>query len=214
MKYKVFVFDWDGTLVDSENHIVSSLMHAAQEMGLPSRTYDENKNIIGLGMSEALLDLYPRLGDDELASMKRFYSNYFYSADVEQGALFEDVLSVLSELKLEGVKLAVATGKSRKGLDLALKTMGLSSFFDIERCADESKSKPDPLMLQQICDFYACHPEQMVMIGDTEYDLEMAANIGMDSIGVSYGVHEVDRLLRHKPVRIIDHFSEILTFIN
>ena len=127
--------------------------------------------------------------------------------------LFDGVLDTLDQLRSSGVKLAVATGKSRNGLDKALEATGLKPYFDIERCADETRSKPDPLMLEQIADHFAVSPTKMFMVGDTEYDLDMAARFGMGSVGVSYGVHDISRLNKHKPLKIVDHISEILALI-
>lgn len=215
MKYQVYIFDWDGTLVDSERHIVASIERAARAVGLPVLAYDQMKNIIGLGMREALLTLYPDLNDSQVGDLRKHYSKHFFSESVEQGQLFGGVIDVLDTLKSKGLNLAVATGKSRNGFEIALDSTDLRSYFDIGRCADETKSKPHPMMLEQIIEFYASSGqitvEQMVMVGDTEFDLEMASLCGLDSIGVSYGVHDVERLLKHKPVKIIDHFSELLT---
>ena len=212
-QYEVVVFDWDGTLVNSEAHIVASIEHAAQSVGLPVLQYEETKDIIGLGMREALLVLYPGLSDAEIVTLRQHYSQFFFSKKVDQSMLFDGVLETLDQLRLSGMKLAVATGKSRNGLDKALESTGLKSYFDIERCADETRSKPDPLMLTQIADHFAVSPNKMFLVGDTEYDLEMAARFGMGSVGVSYGVHEVARLTKHKPLKIVDHISEILALI-
>ncbi len=211
--YEVVVFDWDGTLVDSEAHIVASIEHSARAVGLPALSYDSIKNIIGLGMREALLVLYPELTDGEIQTLREHYSHYFFGKEIDQRMLFDGVLDTLGELQASGIKLAVATGKSRNGLDKALHATGLKPYFEIERCADETLSKPNPLMLAQIAGHFSLEPSKMFMVGDTEYDLDMAAQFGMDSVGVSYGVHDVTRLKKHKPLRIVDHISEILALI-
>jgi len=212
-QYEVVVFDWDGTLVNSEAHIVSSIEYAARAVGLPMLSYDVIKDIIGLGMREALLVLYPELTDEQILVLRKHYSHFFFSKDIDQTMLFDGVLETLGQLQSSGLKLAVATGKSRNGLDKALEATGLKSYFDIERCADETRSKPDPMMLTQISEHFALPPAKMFLVGDTEYDLEMAARFGMDSVGVSYGVHDVTRLNKHKPLRIVGHISEILALI-
>ncbi|MFT5718226.1 MAG: phosphoglycolate phosphatase [Oleiphilaceae bacterium] len=212
-QYEVVVFDWDGTLVDSEAHIVASIESAARAIGLPALDYDVIKDIIGLGMREALLVLYPRLTEEQVVDMRQHYSTFFFSKNVDQLMLFDGVLETLEKLKSSGRKLAVATGKSRNGLDKALEATGLKPYFDIERCADETRSKPHPMMLAEISEYFALPSTKMVMVGDTEYDLEMAARFGMESVGVSYGVHDVARLNKHKPLKIVDHISEILVLI-
>lgn len=212
-QYEVVVFDWDGTLVDSEAHIVASIEYAARAVGLPMLSYDVIKDIIGLGMREALLVLYPGLVDEQIVVLRKHYAHFFFSKDIDQTMLFDGVLETLDQLQTSGLKLAVATGKSRNGLDKALEATGLKPYFDIERCADETRSKPDPMMLAQISEYFALPPAKMFLVGDTEYDLEMAARFGMDSVGVSYGVHDVARLNKHKPLRIVGHISEILALI-
>ena len=209
MRYPVFIFDWDGTLVDSESHIVASLSYAAKQLRLPDLGHHKYKNIIGLGMKEALQTLYPSLCDKDVERMRQAYAEFFFQSEMTEENLFAGVIDTLEGMKERGISLAVATGKSRNGLNVALKATGLGRFFDIERCADETRSKPHPMMLQEICAYYGKQAEDCVMVGDTVYDLEMALTIGMDSIGVSYGVHEKERLIMHKPKAIIDHFTEL-----
>jgi len=208
-KYDICVFDWDGTLVDSERHIVDSLTYAADKLSLPPLSYDAKKDIIGLSMQKALETLYPSLSSSGIEEMRTYYGEFFFSVPQDASSLFDGVVNTLTYLRDSGLKLAVATGKSRRGLDKALISSGLKSFFDIERCADETKSKPDPLMLIEIARYYNADPDSMLMVGDTEFDLEMARSFGMDSIGVSYGVHDVKRLALHKPIAIIDSFAEL-----
>jgi phosphoglycolate phosphatase len=208
-KYDVCIFDWDGTLVNSERHIVDSLTYAADKLSLPQLSYEEKKDIIGLSMHKALETLYPSLSLAGIDQMRSHYAEYFFSVPQDASILFEGVINTLSDLRDMGVRLAVATGKSRHGLDKALISTGLKSFFDIERCADETRSKPDPLMLNEIARYYNADPGSMLMVGDTEYDLEMARNFSVDSVGVSYGVHNKSRLALHKPIAIIDSISEL-----
>ena len=212
VRYPVCIFDWDGTLVNSEKHIVESLTYAAERMRLPKLAYTQLKDIIGLSMPNALAILYPGLSDADVESVRRHYAEHFFSVPQDASTLFDFVAETLSQLQDAGVRLAVATGKSRHGLDKALLSTGLKPFFEIERCADETCSKPDPLMLAEIAEHFNMPPSAMLMIGDTEYDLEMARRYSMDSLGVSYGVHDRERLLRHEPVAIIDCFSELLTY--
>tara|TARA_B100001063_G_scaffold187507_1_gene177779 strand:- start:64 stop:714 length:651 start_codon:yes stop_codon:yes gene_type:complete len=211
---KVCVFDWDGTLVDSEKHIVDSLTYAAEKLALPSLSYEVKKDIIGLSMHKALETLYPVLSMADIEKMRMHYGEYFFSVPQNNQSLFNLVEKTLADLKSKGYKLAVATGKSRNGLDKALVSTGLKRFFDIERCADETRSKPDPLMLSEIADYYGVGASDMLMVGDTEFDLGMASNFGSPSLGVSYGVHEVSRLEKYKPLGIIDCISEIHRYLD
>ena len=213
-KYEICIFDWDGTLVNSERHIVDSLTYAAEKLSLAPLSYDEKKDIIGLSMQKALETLYPSLSLAGVDEMRRYYGEYFFSVPQDPSILFDGVIDTLSHLRDSGLKLAVATGKSRNGLDKALLSTGLKHFFEIERCADETKSKPDPLMLSQIAQYFKTEPKFMLMVGDTEFDLEMARSFEMDSVGVSYGVHDVQRLSLHKPIAIIDSISELKAHVS
>jgi len=212
VSFKVVVFDWDGTLVDSEQHIVSSITYATEQVGLPERDYSAKKNIIGLSMKEALLSLYPHLDEAEIVEVRKHFSEWFFSKPTGQDQLFDGVIDVLETLREKDVRLAVATGKSRHGLEKALDTTTLRRYFDITRCADETRSKPDPLMLRQIVDYYALSVNDILMVGDTEFDLSMAHQIDMPRVAVSHGVHDVDRLLRYQPLKVVDHLSELLEF--
>ena len=210
---QVVVFDWDGTLVDSEQHIVASIRYAAEQLGLSTLAHNVIKNIIGLGMREALKELYPDLTAEQVASMRKHYAERFFQSRIDAANLFPSVVETLTALRRKGLKLAVATGKSRNGLDKALKSSGLGVYFDITRCADETLSKPDPLMLHEIANHYQMDFDAMLMIGDTTYDMEMAYRVSMPSVAVSYGVHDSKDLLEYKPIKIIDKLSEVLTLI-
>lgn len=210
---EIVVFDWDGTLVDSEQHIVASIRYAASKLALPDLEHDCVKQIIGLGMQEALLTLYQDLSSEQVKSMRKHYSEHFFKTQTGAANLFSGVHETLTELRRKGLRLAVATGKSRNGLDKALKSTGLGGYFDIERCADESRSKPDPLMLRQIADHYQSDFGAMIMVGDTSYDMQMAAEVEMPALAVSYGVHVESRLREHQPLAVIDHISEVLNFV-
>ena len=174
MKYKVIAFDWDGTLVDSVDHIVSSMKQAAQQMTLECLSDEAVRNIIGLGMEEAIKTLYSDLSAKDITVFRSHYSDAFFATEVGVKHLFPNVNELLCQLSSKGLVLAVATGKSRRGLDIALNTTGLKRHFSIERCADETKSKPHPLMLHEIMSSLDIRPAEMLMVGDTDFDMEMA----------------------------------------
>ncbi len=209
MTIKTVIFDWDGTLVDSIEHIATSLHLAATEMGFPALEKAAYRHIIGLGMVDALKTLYPGLSDAEIEGIRQRYSQYFFAKEATPQQIFAGVPALLDELRTQGRGRAVATGKSRRGLDAALTSSGLREHFDITRCADETRSKPDPAMLLEILQFYGLEPAQAVMIGDTTYDMEMAQRIGMPAIGVRWGVHADEELQRHAPVAIVDSVVEL-----
>ncbi|MES3008430.1 MAG: HAD-IA family hydrolase [Pseudomonadota bacterium] len=206
---KVVIFDWDGTIVDSIEHIATSLHLAATELGFPTLEKSAYRNIIGLGMVDALKTLYPALDNQEIEAIREAYGRYFFSKEATPQQIFAGMTEVLSDLRGAGRGRAVATGKSRRGLDHALQTSGLLSHFDVSRCADETRSKPDPAMLLEILHFYNLSPHQAVMIGDTTYDLEMAQRIGMPAIGVRWGVHDDEALGRFGPQTIVGSVEEL-----
>lgn len=204
------IFDWDGTLCDSVGHIVRSVQGVAEEMALPVPSDAEAANIIGLALPRALEVLFPQASEALLAEIARGYSAHYIANEEAPPALFPGAMETLHALKDRGLELAVATGKSRRGLDRILAVFGLTGFFDATRCADETRSKPHPLMLHEIMRERRASPEQVVMVGDTEYDLEMAASAGVASVGVSFGVHSTSRLAAHGPVAIVDSLPQLL----
>lgn len=204
MNVKAVIFDWDGTIVDSVEHIAESLHQAATELGYPARERSAYRDIIGLGMTEALERLYPGIGHAEMTSIREGYASYFFRKVTTPQNVFDGMADIVADLRSAGRGCSVATGKSRKGLDPALRSSGLGAHFEITRCADETRSKPEPRMLEEILHFYRLEPAEAVMIGDTRYDLEMAQRIGMPSIGVEWGVHKRDVLGEYEPHAIVD----------
>ncbi len=209
MNVKIVIFDWDGTIVDSVDHIADSLHQAATELGYPALAREAYRDIIGLGMVEALERLYPGITREEMQNIRERYAGYFFSKLTTPQNVFPGMAELLADLREAGRGCSVATGKSRRGLDSALATSGLGDHFDITRCADETRSKPDPAMLREILEFYDVRPAEAVMIGDTRYDLEMAQRIGMPSIGVEWGVHKRDVLGDYDPHAVVDTVSDL-----
>lgn len=207
--YKLIIFDWDGTLMDSKSRIVSCIQAACQDVGIAAPSADHARDVIGLGLNEACRIVLPDLDDDVRLRVKERYHYYFHGAVIAPAQLFAGARTMLHDLYHRGYPLAIATGMSRTGLDTILLETGLAAYFQITRCVDESASKPDPLMLHQLLEHFELQPKQAVMIGDTEYDLEMAHNAGMDALAVSYGVHEPERLLPHKPLACFDSIPKM-----
>ena len=209
---RLIVFDWDGTLMDSETQIVHSIFGAIRDMQLEPRTADECRNIIGLGLKEAIDSLYP--GQDEQFN-RRFvenYRNHWFSL-ASDSELFPGARETLLLLKEAGFELAIATGKGRVGLDKVLRHTELESLFNVTRCADETRSKPHPQMLEEILQetgIEACHT---LMVGDTEYDMSMAGQAGVHAVAVSYGVHQRERLMEQQPLVCIDTISELVDWL-
>ncbi len=212
--YSLIVFDCDGTLVDSESRIIHCMQTAASELGLPISDEKNIRNVIGLGLTEAIRDLYPQVGLPIVHLFIHQYRRCFFELEKKPSPLFPGVESMLSDLHVSGLRLAVATGKGRKGLNLVLNNTELKKYFIASRCADETRSKPHPQMLIELMDELSVSPEQTAMVGDTSYDMEMALRAGVDGIAVSYGVHEIDRLGEHQPKFIAETVSDLSSWLN
>ena len=213
LPYKLIIFDWDGTLMDSETRIVNCLRTACTEVGFESRTDFELKDVIGLGLREALKKLHPNENDELIEKMASIYRHSYLNTDKTPSELFPGVEALLDDLETQGYSLAIATGKGRQGLDQVLEYTQLGSRFHTTRCASETISKPHPQMLVEILDQLGMNAADALMIGDTEYDMEMAKNANMDSLGVSYGVHSIDRLLKHDPIGCINDITELTHYL-
>lgn len=211
-RYELLVFDWDGTLINSETNIVSCMKAAMSDMQLPILSDDEIKNIIGLGLKEALTALYPDIDTDTARQLTDRYRVHFLTS--EPSDPFQGVTETLTHLNQAEYFMAVATGKGRQGLDKALSSTGYDALFHTSRCADETRSKPHPQMLYEILDFCGVEADNALMVGDTEYDINMANNAGMDSIAVTYGVHDRERLAQCNPTTFIDSFDELVAWLN
>ena len=207
---ELVIFDWDGTLFDSVGQIVASLQYAAQQFEQPL-TDDAAKSIIGLGLPEVMQILFPQVPDLQ-PDILQCYADH-YVANSKGDAWFSGVAELLADLKQQGLKLAVATGKSRKGLDRVLSQTNSHQIFDITRAACVTKSKPDPLMLQEILAELDVAVECAIMVGDTSYDLEMARNLNMPRIGVSYGVHSIETLQQYQPLTIAHNVQDLHVYL-
>jgi len=207
--YKLVIFDWDGTLMDSVDRIVSSMQSAAKIVGLTIPSNKAAKQIIGLSIPEALRELFKGITDEQIEIMRLEYKYQYLDGDTTPTLLFADATKLLTQLKQQNKLLAVATGKGRDGLNRVLKTSETSVFFNTTRCAGEMPSKPDPTMLNSILDELNIAPHEAIMIGDTSHDLKMARNAGVDSIGVTFGVHDREVLNQYKPKVIVDSLAEL-----
>lgn len=211
--YRLVIFDWDGTLMDSAQKIANCIVRSAQDVGVEPPTIEQAKNIIGLGLGEAMQRLFPEQNELTRSKIVEAYKHNFVVADDTEQGLFEGVLDLLKMIEDSGALLAVATGKSRRGLDRILSELELEKQFVVTRCADETRSKPHPQMLHEILDFTAIDPAATVMIGDTSYDMEMASNAGVVPLGVSYGVHQADVLKQAGAVEVVQSVAELSTWL-
>jgi phosphoglycolate phosphatase len=198
-KYDLIVFDWDGTLMDSTTTIVKCLQSAARDLGLQIPSVENASHVIGLGLSDAMHSAMPDLNPKDYPHLVERYRHHFFTQDSEL-VLFDGVKDMLAELSKAGYFLAVATGKSRVGLNRALNASKLLSLFDATRCADETLSKPNPAMLLELTKELGQDMKRTVMVGDTTHDLLMASNAGADAIAVNYGAHSAEELQELNPV--------------
>lgn len=209
----LFIFDWDGTLSDSKDLITRTMQQSALDLDLEAPSDEAVHNIIGLGMHEALAQLFPQVAPGQYDLIRRRYSEHYLSGDLAQPTvLFPSVMETLTRLRDDGHLITVATGKSRQGLDRVFTSMKLEGFFHGSRCADETASKPHPLMLEELLKETGRSAEDAVMLGDTEYDMDMARQIQMPRIAVSYGAHHIDRLRPFEPEMCLDGFGELLNW--
>lgn len=207
-RFELLVFDWDGTLMDSAAAIVAAIQAAAGDLGIEPPSDERARHVIGLGLGDALRHAVPDLPEARYPQMVERYRYHYLSRDHEL-TLFAGAGELIAELAEDGFILAVATGKSRVGLDRALQVSGLGPFFHDSRCADECHSKPHPQMLEELMDAFAVTPERTLMIGDTTHDLQMARNAGVAALAVAYGAHPPEALDALEPLARLHAIEEL-----
>lgn len=208
----LFIFDWDGTLMDSTRRIIDAMQLAIAELGWDARSDAEIREIIGLGLPEAIERLFSSYANEQRQLLQVRYAHHYVAADQEPCEFFPGALAMLEQLKARGHRVAVATGKSRKGMQRVFGQLDLHDFFHASRCADETRSKPHPQMLHELLVELAASSEEAVMIGDTEYDMAMARSAGMARIAVSFGAHAVERLLPYEPALVLHELPQLLAW--
>lgn len=212
MKYQLIVFDWDGTLMDSAAAIVRAIQSSCVDLGLPVPDEARARHVIGLGLSDALHHAVPELPPSRYHEMVERYRFHYLASDHEL-TLFAGAAELVAGLRDAGHMLAIATGKSRIGLDRALGHSGLGALFHGSRCADECFSKPHPQMLEELMVEFGAEPDATLMIGDTSHDLLMARNAGVDGLAVTYGAHPHGHLLDHCPVACVHTICELSAWL-
>lgn len=211
-RFDLIVFDWDGTLLDSAGAIVQAIQAASADLGLPVPPDARARHVIGLGLGDALRHAVPELAEADYPKMVERYRHHYLASDHELN-LFEGTHELIESLHAQGRLLAVATGKSRKGLARALEHSGLGPFFHATRCADECFSKPHPAMLEELMDELGVVREACLMIGDTTHDLQMARNAGVAGLAVSFGAHPVAQLLAESPLACVHTPAELRAWL-
>ena len=207
-EFDLICFDWDGTLFDSTGIITRCIQQAVVDVGGARPTDEAASYVIGMALMPALAHAAPDVPKDKYPLLGERYRHH-YLAHQNDISLFDGVLPMLAELKARHHWLAVATGKSRVGLDNVLATRDLKGIFDASRTADETAGKPSPLMLYELMAEFGVEPERTLMIGDTTHDLQMAVNAGCACVGVTYGAHAPDEFAQFKPLFVAESAQEL-----
>jgi len=216
--FPLLVFDWDGTLVDSIERIVTSLQFASKQTVDIDLSETQARDVIGLGLMEAITKLHPELDTRQHTHKLKdiadaYRQHYLYDNNVP-APLFGGVYELLNELREDGYTLAISTGKSRAGLEQSINEHQVADYFATTRCAGENRSKPHPEMLHEIIDELNFAVSQTLMIGDSEHDLKMANNANMRCIGVTHGVHDAATLNRHNPLTCLTDITDLSAYLS
>jgi phosphoglycolate phosphatase len=211
-RFDLLVFDWDGTLMDSAEAIVEALQAACHDLELPVPSDDNARYIIGMSLHDALAHVLPGVDPTQHPLVAERYRHHFLLRD-SATALFPGAADAIKELHAAGFLLAVATGKSRRGLNRALGTTGLSGYFHATRCADEGFCKPHPGMLTELMTELGVSSKRTLMIGDTSHDMAMARSARVARLAVAYGAHVRHALLPYAPLACFDAMSELRSWL-
>lgn len=212
-KYKLIIFDWDGTLIDSIERITTSLQAASHQICQITINDIDARNVIGLGLREAIEKLHPQLASEQITKISDAYKQHYLNDNTAKEDPFEGVSDLLAQLRDKGYLLAVATGKSRTGFERSAKLFNMNQCFHATQCASENRSKPDPQMLFKILDELNIHARDAVMIGDSKHDLEMANNASVDAIAVTHGVHSAEELSGFNPLVCLERVTDLNHFL-
>jgi phosphoglycolate phosphatase len=210
--FDLLVFDWDGTLSDSTTLIADSIQAACRDLGQSPPGEDAARYVIGLGFASAVRHVAPGLAPAAYPAFSAAYRRH-YLAGEPAVPLFDGVREMLAALELAGYLIAVATGKSRAGLDHAMARSGMAGVFHATRCADEGQPKPHPDMLLNLMAFLTAEPGRTLMIGDTSHDLELARNAGARALAVGYGAHSAADLAAHAPLSIVGSIAALRAWL-
>ena len=211
--FKLVIFDWDGTVVDSADRIVSAWLAAVRDCGMFVPQPEAVRELIGLGMEDTFQRLLPGTTLEQRARVMAGYREHWALGGSHASRLFPGAEQALRALAETDMLLAVATGKSRHGLDREMRAHGLHPLFDASRCADEAPAKPHPGMLLELLEELGVAPAAALMVGDTEYDMVMARAAGVAAVGVRSGVHDESRLRPFSPRAVLDHVGQLPTWL-
>lgn len=212
-KYKLIIFDWDGTLVDSIDRIATSLQAASFQICQIDVSHSDARSVIGLGLQEAVEKLHPELSANTISQISEAYKQHYLNENTITEDPFDGVAELLTQLNDSGYLLAIATGKSRVGLERSVNKFDLKELFHTTQCASENQSKPHPEMLYKILDELKVSANEALMIGDSKHDLKMAINANMDAIAVTHGVNTAEELSGFNPLACLDRVTDLHHFL-
>ena len=212
-RFDLIVFDWDGTLFDSTRLIARCIQAACADLGAAVPSDRDASYVIGLGLADALRHAAPDVPSERYRELAERYRHHYLSSQ-DEIVLFDGTLEMLLALKARNHWLAVATGKTRRGLDQALESSPLAGMFDATRTADETRGKPDPLMLVELMRELGASTDRTLMVGDTTHDLQLAANAGCASVAVSFGAHGHDEFASHRPLHVAHSTDELARWLD
>jgi len=212
-RFDLIIFDWDGTLVDSIDWIVQCIQSAAEHYGCAVPTAEAAKDIIGLSLDNAVKTLFPDVDADTRAKLAAHYGQHFFSREISPDDLFPGVRDMLEQFRKQGYRLAVATGKKSAGLARAISGTEVADLFCTTRCSDQTASKPDPLMIEEILSEIGVSKERALMVGDSVHDMQMALNAQVASVAVTCGAHSESQLRQYGPLFCLSHPTELLGII-
>ncbi len=212
-RFDLIIFDWDGTLVDSIDWIVQCIQKAAAHYACPVPEPQAARDIIGLSIEQAMQVLLPDVDSETHSKIAAHYGQHFFAKQISRDDLFPGVYPMLQKFKQDGYRLAVATGKKASGLALAIEATGVADLFCTTRCSDQTASKPDPLMIDEIVAELGVGKQRTLMVGDSAHDLQMALNAGVASVGVTCGAHSEAILKQYQPLRCLAYPTELIGII-
>lgn len=209
-RFDLIIFDWDGTLADSVDWIVHCIRQAAARQNCPVPEPQAVKDIIGLSIENAVATLFPGMDEETGRRLAGDYAQAFFSREMSRNDLFPGVPEMLARFREAGYRLAVATGKKSSGLREVIAGTGLADSFCTTRSADQTASKPNPLMIDEIVAELGVAKDRTLMVGDSVHDLQMALNAGVASVAVTCGAHPAETLKRYSPLYCLNYPTELL----
>ena len=207
-RFDLVVFDWDGTLSDSTAAIARAIQDAAADLGLPVPDDATASHVIGLGLHEALARAVPTLAPERIPEYSARYRVHYFAREADL-VLFPGARELIAELRAAGVLLAIATGKSQRGLQRALASAGLAGEFAATRCADQTHPKPHPAMLLELTEELMVAPARTLMVGDTTHDLQMAEAAKAAAVGLTQGAHPHEQLAACRALAVFDSLNQL-----